>query len=179
MYEVEYKNISSKTAKMVEEEYIDFIQEKIPVSSGTQIKFGAWPKSINVNLNPETRENDAGLCINKKCFSWNAIEKKWKREVKVKEPPPKFIDFLTYGAFRYSKNKKDGLNAIVIRVPGSGVNWHKEIIPAIRSAIKTLCKIPDHKKCPYFNFDGDYKECWKTKIYYRYLYKNGKLIKQK
>lgn len=152
----EYKNVSKKTARMVEQEYMDFM--------------------LGRAKSPEEREDDDGLYINNDSFRWDAKNKCWQREVEIKEPPPKYLIFSAYGSFTLP----NGHNFVVFRIPGSGVNWHKQILPGIQGVIKKLLKT---NKKVILNIDpavtkGDYEKVWESKKYYRFDFKKDRFVRK-
>lgn len=128
-----------------------------------------------MNLPPEKRTKDTGYVQGNTSYFWDVESQTWKREIEIKPPPPKYTFFIVYGEFSYGPKN---LNFYVVRIPGSGTNWHKQIIPELRRISNELTG----KKKSRWNvdsYDGIEKTWEKSKLPLRRFYWRGDRLVEK
>jgi hypothetical protein len=119
---------------------------------------------------------DFGFCSGKKCFSWNSKEQWWYRKIEIKHPSPKYEIFTMYGEFSYGEER---LSFVLIRIPGSKINWHRTVVPELRKIANLL----SGKKKTYWNVDsyeGIEKTWEKSKLpLKRFFWRGDKLVEKR
>ena len=92
----------------------------------------------------------------------------------AKAKKPEYIVFTVYGNF----NTPIDLNVIIVRIPGKGINWHKQVLPGIRKILKPYFGKQQDK---HWNVEGDFaqagnKTLWECEIPQKFDWINGQFI---
>jgi len=152
--ETKLVDLSPAKNRAVEKDFMDF-------------SFGKKP--------PETRPDGEGFGTDRTSYFWNAELKCWKKEIEIKPPPPKYHTFLMYGEFSYGETN---LNFVLVRIPGKGINWHKQVVPELWKIANNLAG----KKKSFWNLDtyDEIDKSWeKSDIPFKRFYWRGNRLVQK
>lgn len=157
MPEYEYRPVRKATAERLTSEYISFYG----------ICKGEGPDM--------TQEH--GFCIGNNSYVWDG--QKWMREVRKPDttPKPEHMVFMVYGGF----SLPNGLNFFICRIPTKGVNFHKQVVPAIRRCLKSQLGLLKWESCPQWNIDGEsaqpgQKTLWEVEKPQRFDFQKGEFV---
>lgn len=176
----DYKDVKIRKSKLtrrkndeIEQEFVAFTK----ITNGSTAIF--IHESNDKSYSGIGGNKSVGFCVGRSCFSWNEEERWWYRDIEIKPPPPKYHTFLMYGEFSYvtKKGEKD-LHMVLVRIPGSKINWNKKVVPELRRIANTL----GGKEKTYWNVDT-YKEIdksWKnSELPFRRFYWKGNCLVEK
>lgn len=171
--EVRRTKLTRRTNDKVEQDFVAFTK----ITKGSTDLF--IYESNNGSYSGIGGNKSAGFCSGRNCYAWNAEEQWWYREVEIKPQPPKYFYFHVYGEFLYGDPKGEELNFFLVRIPGSGLKWSKQVVPELRR----IANMIHGKKKTRWNvesFDGIEKLWEKSKLpLKRFYWRGNKLVERK
>lgn len=146
----------------------------IPVRDADNVRYERMFRARHHNSEGVDTRRYECLTIGSKHFSWSEKTKRWERVVKVYEAPAKYVTFMVYGDFPVNGDRD---NFFLVRIPNDGINWHKQVIPAIRNVVK---RFNTEDKHPRWNIDSytEIDETWNRANRLRFYWRGNKLVQK-